>query len=139
MTMASDEIPRIRRAPLPGTATLIVRGGVLSSTPLRQDALRFARRFSTWKKFGVSGFYAADAIEIDALTETKLHQFNTQVVFQRRQLENAGIQVVGTFRTPHVTLAHADLEHLLDGLMSCQQVECENPYYESGGQVGRNR
>ena len=30
--------------------------------------------------------------------------------FERRDLEAAGVEVVPTFRTPHVTLCHRDLD-----------------------------
>jgi hypothetical protein len=136
--MATDELPRIRRTPLPDTATLIVRGGILDPGSLQQDALRFARRFAAWNRFGISGFCAADSTEVAALGETKLHQFAVLVVFQKYRLESAGIAVIGTFRTPHVTLTHTSLEHLVDRLRRCTHMEYDNPYHEAS-QVRRDR
>ena len=45
-------------------------------------------------------------------------------------LEAAGIEVVPTFRTPHVTLAHAELDELLQRLSDCEHNILENPYHE---------
>jgi len=50
-------------------------------------------------------FVAADEDEVDALCETKLRAWSTVVVFARAALEAAGIELVPTFRVPHVTLA----------------------------------
>jgi len=38
--------------------------------------------------------------------------------------------VVPTFRTPHVTLAHAELDELLQRLSECEHDILENPYHE---------
>jgi hypothetical protein len=38
--------------------------------------------------------------------------------------------VVPTFRTPHVNLAHAELDELLRRLSDCEHEILENPYHE---------
>lgn len=51
-------------------------------------------------------------------------------VFSRAELEEAGVEVVPTFRTPHVTLAHGDLTMLVERLMNCAHTTIVNPYHE---------
>ncbi len=45
-------------------------------------------------------------------------------------LAAAGIEVVPTFRRPHVTLAHVELAGLVSGLQACDHRQLENPYYQ---------
>lgn len=128
--MPSDAEPRIRRVPIPESAVLVVRGDELDAEVIRTDAARFRRRFPAWGRFGVSGFVAADEDEIDALCETKLRAWSTVVVFARAELERAGIEVVPTFRVPHVTLADPSLDALTEKLLLCDHRIVVNPYHE---------
>lgn len=129
--MASPErISRIRRSPIPPDAVLVVRGDELIDDALRHDALNFFRRFRDWGMYGISASHATDAAEVDVLCQTKLIRFKTVVVFRLADVEALGIAVVGTFRTPHVTLAHADLEELVRLLQSCPNEALSNPYNE---------
>ena len=128
--MPSDLEPRIRRVPIPALAVLVVRGDEVDSEVLRADAARFRRRFPAWGRFGVSAFVAADEDEIDALCETKLRAWSTVVVFARAELERAGIEVVPTFRVPHVTLADPSLAALTEKLLLCDHRIVVNPYHE---------
>jgi hypothetical protein len=114
---------------VPDDAVLVVRGDALDRDLLRRDALRFHRRFSAWGRYGVSAFYAASDAEVDALCETRLVQFPTVVVFQRTQLEAAGVDVVATFRTPHVTLVADDPDELVTKLLGVEHLEQPNPYH----------
>ena len=45
-------------------------------------------------------------------------------------MEDAGIELVSTFRTPHVTLAHASLDELTEKLLDCDHRVVVNPYHE---------
>jgi hypothetical protein len=128
--MAGERVPRVRLAAIPEGAMLVVRGDELLTQILEQDAQRFRRRFDEWGRFGVSGFLAADDREIDALCETRLVLFETVVVFRRDDLTAKGIEVIPTFRRPHVTLAHVELEGLVSGLQACDHRQLENPYWE---------
>jgi hypothetical protein len=61
------------------------------------------------------------------------------LIFQRASLVNAGVDIVGTFRTPHVTLAHEDVEELVRRLVNCEHTERANPYHvpeASGKEAG---
>ena len=51
-------------------------------------------------------------------------------MFSRSVLEAAGIEVVPTFRVPHVTLAHATLDELTEKLVTCDRRIVVNPYHE---------
>ena len=127
--MAGEAVPRIRRGTIPAEAVLVVRGDDRMAS-LAADARRFLRRFPDWNRFGVSAFVARDADEVDALCETRLAPWLTVRVFRRAVVEAAGVEVVPTFRTPHVTLAHSDLDELLDRLARCEHEVLHNPYHE---------
>jgi hypothetical protein len=49
---------------------------------------------------------------------------------RRTALEAAGIEVVPSFRTTHVTLAHAELDELRQRLSGREHDILENPYHE---------
>lgn len=128
--MPSENTPRVRRAPLPPDALLVVRGDVLDPDLLRTDALRFTRRFTSWGRTGVSAYYARNEPEIDALCQDKLSNFESVVVFTSADLHQLGVDILGTFRTPHVTLACLDIETLVVALTSCPHETRVNPYHE---------
>ena len=59
--------------------------------------------------------------------------FRTVVVFRRNDLIASGIEVVPTFRAPHVTLAATELELLGARLLSCQHETMANGHHQGGG------
>jgi hypothetical protein len=63
----------------------------------------------------MSAYLAVDGREIDALCQTHLERFSTVAVFERSALTDAAIEVVPTFRRPHVTLAQINLKMLVNG------------------------
>jgi hypothetical protein len=128
----ADGKPRIRLSPALPRPLLVVRGDELDLDLLRADALRFFRRYEAWAMYGVSALAAADITEVDALCETRLERFPAVAVFRREDLEGAGIAVVPTFRRPHVTLAHADLDALTSGLRSCEHRIVVNRFHDDG-------
>ncbi len=128
--MADESTPRVRLTPIPDDAALVVRGDELDRSVLEADAARFHRRFTSWGRYGISAFLARDDGEVDALCETRLRQWATAVVFRRADLDAAGIDVIPTFRTPHVTLAHTELASLVEALLSCGHRVVTNPYHE---------
>jgi hypothetical protein len=109
---------------------LVVRGDELDAEILRADARRFRRRFDAWDLFGVSALVATNDTEVFALCESRLERFPLVVVYRRADLEAAGLEVIPTFRTPHVTLAHQDLEALVTVLLTCEHRVLENPHFE---------
>lgn len=127
--MTNPTQPRIRKAPVPDTAVLVVRGDVVTAAITAHDAEQFARRFRDSDFVGVSGFYAASDDEVDALCEVRLSNFATVAVFSRADLAAAQIDVVPTFRTPHVTLACDTVGHLVFRLTHCPHRQFDNPYY----------
>ena len=54
--------------------------------------------------------------------------------FRRADLESAGVQILATYRTPHVTLAAASADQLIEMLPSCPNERMQNPYHEPEGQ-----
>ena len=128
-------VPRVRLTPVPDDGIFVVRGDELDAALLAEDAQLFHERFSEWGRYGISAFYAANEVEIDALCSSRLVRFADIVVFRRSDLERAGVEIVPTFRTPHVTLCHAELPELVRRLLNCERSERLNPYHvpEEGG------
>src|SRR6059058_5072077 len=122
--------PRIRKSGLPPRAVLVVRGDLLDVTVLAADAERMRRRYPEWHLTGVSAFLAADDAEVDALCETKLANFEVVLVFERAQLTAAVVQIVPTFRTPHVTLAAPSAAALVSSMIRVPHRALPNPYHE---------
>jgi hypothetical protein len=122
----------VRLTTVPDDAVFVVRGDELTPRLLAEDASRFYERFSDWGRFGVSAFLAIDEGEVDALCGVRLVQFATVAIFRRTDLEQAGVDVVPTFRTPHVTLCHPVLEELVRRLIDCDHVLRANPYHVDG-------
>ncbi len=112
---------------------LVVRGDALDPDLLRADALRFMRRYPAWGRYGVSAFLANDAAEVDVLCETRLERFATLVVFHREDLIASDVELVPTFRAPHVTLAAPELDLLVNRLISCQHETMANVHHQRSG------
>ncbi len=118
--MTGDNVPRIRLAAVPRDWTLVVRGDELDPDVLASDAIRFYERYPDWNRFGVSAFLAATMGEVDSLCESRLVRFATVAVFTISDLNDAGLEIVPTFRSPHVTLCHLSLPVLVELLTRCE-------------------
>ena len=125
-----QRLPRIRLLSVPDDAVFVVRGDELDPSTIREDAANFRERFADWGRYGLSAFLAVDDGEVDVLCATRLVRFATVVVFRGAALREIGIEIVPTFRTPHVTLCHQTLEELVTSLRACEHVERLNPYHE---------
>jgi len=127
----ADDGPRIRRAPIPDDASLVIRGdGGLEQT--RRRAQLFRERYRGWQRWGVSAFYVRNDSEVDDLAQERLHPFPTLRLYDITVLHQAGLEVVPTFRTPHVTIAWSgDLDEGLRMLEVVRFEERENPYHGS--------
>lgn len=126
--MAIERVPRIRRRGVPDDSVFVVRGDEIDATLLAEDASRFRERFVEWDRYGISAFQATNEAEIDAICQTRLVRFTTVVVFRRADLQRAGVQIVPTFRRPHVTLCHEQLDELVTRLTRCEHRVLRNPY-----------
>jgi hypothetical protein len=71
----SEQQPRVRRAPIPDDAVLVVRGDDLEPRNGRAQALAFRRRFPGWDRWGLSAYYARSEAEIDDLAADQLERF----------------------------------------------------------------
>ena len=107
----------------------MVRGDELDPALLAEDASRIHERFADWGRYGVSAFEAENDAEIDVVCQTRLIRFTAVVVFEREALERAGVHVVPTFRHPHVTLCHEELDQLVERLVHCEHRVLINPYH----------
>jgi hypothetical protein len=127
--MAAERVPRIRLRNVAGADALVVRGDELDPALLAEDASRFHERFPDRGRYGISAFEADTDAEIDAVCQTRMVRFATVVVFERQDLERAGVHVVPTFRRPHVTLCHESLDQLVERLVHCEHRVLQNPYH----------
>jgi hypothetical protein len=133
----TDPEPRVRRAPIPDDAVLVVRGDDLGSGTAKGQAEAFRRRFPAWHRWGLSAFYARSDAEIDDLAADQLERFPVLVVLPINQLIAAGFEIVPTFRTPHVTIAfEGDLNEQLSRLGNLGTDRRTNPYHEKDNAVG---
>lgn len=127
----TDPEPRIRRAPIPNDAVLVVRGDDLNPDTARGQAEAFRRRFPVWQRWGLSAYYARSEDEINDLAEDQLERFPILVVLAIDSLIEAGFEIVPTFRTPHVTIAFdGDLDAGLAVLVELGADARPNPYHE---------
>ena len=128
----AERVPRIRRAPLPADALIVVRGDDLIEGSSQLQAEEFRRRYSDWDRWGLSGFYACSDSDVDDLAGDQLERFPLLRLYRPAVLEAAGFQIVPTFRTPHVTIAFdGDLEVWLERLHVADHDERNNRYHES--------
>ena len=87
--------PRVRRAPIPADAVLVVRGDDLDPDTAKGQAEAFRRRFPAWHRWGLSAFYARSDDEIDDLASDQLERFSVLAVLAIDQLVDAGFEEIG--------------------------------------------
>jgi hypothetical protein len=97
--MAEPRIPRIRRAPLPDDALIVVRGDDLDPAASRHQANVFRRRFPDWGRWGLSAFYARSDAEIEDLAADQLERFPLLGCYRVNDLRASGFEIWPTFRT----------------------------------------
>ena len=73
-----------------------------------RQAVLFRRRYPDWGRYGLSAFYARNGDEVLDLGADQLERFGFVLVFQLADVLEAGLEVVPTFRSPHVTIAFDD-------------------------------
>lgn len=123
--------PRIRRAPIPDDAHIVVRGDDLDPDVGRRQAEAFLRRFPDWGRYGLSAFYARNDAEVDDLAGGQLERFPLLGLFRVADLEENGFTVVPTFRSPHVTIGFTgDLGAALKRLALLRIELRTNPYHD---------
>ncbi len=132
--MATDQpgFPRFRRRDIPRHATVVlVRGGPEHPEVDRSQAQDFFDRYPAWGRFGLSAYYAEDDAAVDDLASDLLERFEELHVYPLASLLAAGLEVVATFRTPHVTIAFTDLDRGLQLLDEAEHQVLPNPYHGS--------
>jgi hypothetical protein len=108
-----------------------VRGDDDDPSTARAQAEGFRRRYPDWHRFGLSAFYAEDDDAVDDLAADLLERFPILRIYVPAALSAEGIEVVPTFRSPHVTLAFAELDTGLEVLETAPHERRENPYHEA--------
>jgi hypothetical protein len=127
-----ERVPRVRRAPLPADAFIVVRADDLIEKSSREQAVEFRRRYPDWGRWGLSAFYARNDSDVDDLAADRLERFPVLRLYRPEVLEAAGFEIVPTFRTPHVTLAFdGELGFCLERLGAAEHEERPNTYHES--------
>ena len=125
------DVPKVRtRTPLPDSGYLIVRGIEPVDADARYMAQRFKKRYPGWNVYGLSAYYAPTSDEIDALCGEQLRPWADIAVFHIDDLYKVGLRVSPTFRTPHVTITHPDLDQLMELLRTALHTTRQNPYHE---------
>lgn len=128
--MNDQPAPKLRtRNPLLSGGYVIVRGAD-DRELTREQAMAFRVAYPGMGAYGVSGFYARSAQEIGVLCQTKLDRWEVVHSFTIEDVIAAGLIVAPTFRTPHVTIAHSDLDQLLTRLNRCPHETIQNRYHE---------
>jgi hypothetical protein len=128
----AERIPRVRRATLPADALIVVRGDDLVEGLSQVQAAEFRRRYPDWGRWGLSGFFARNDTDVDDLAADRLEPFPVLRLYRPSVLEAAGVEIVPTFRSPHVTRAFdGDLAVWIDRLRTVDHSERPNPYHES--------
>lgn len=122
----SEQIPRIRRQPVPPDALLVVRG---DEDPELQERMArvFLRRDPSWGRYGLSAYHATDDDDVDLLCRVELVRYPFVVVLARAELEEA-VEIVPTGHRPHVTLASVDLAAVLTSVAAATDRRA-NPYH----------
>lgn len=109
---------------------MVVRGDDLDEGSDRRQAEAFRQRWPAWQRFGLSAYYAEDDDAVDDLAADLLERFPILHLYTAAALVAAAIEVIPTFRTPHVTLAFADLDGGLLTLRSLAHEARANPYHD---------
>ena len=125
------DLPRIRHAPIPEDAWLVVRGitAIEPETSSRQAEL-FRHRFEQWGRYGLSAFYARSDEEVLDLGEDRFQAFATLFVYRLGDVIDAGFEVVPTYRSPHVTITfYDDLDIGVARLLAVPHRTVNNPAY----------
>ena len=121
----------MRHAPIPDDAVLVVRGDDVEAGTARAQAVAFRQRFPGWDRWGLSAYYARSEDEIEDLASDHLERFPELVILSIGALEQAGFEIVPTFRTPHVTIAFGgDLDGRLRELERLGIDRRSNPYHD---------
>jgi hypothetical protein len=124
--------PRVRRAPIPDDAVLVIRGDDMEPRTAHAQAASFRRRFPGWDRWGLSAYYARSEAEVDDLAADQLERFPQLVVLSMEALAQEGFAIVPTFRTPHVTIAFdGDLDGRLLDLARLGTDRRVNPYHDA--------
>jgi hypothetical protein len=87
--MSDERIPRIRRAPIPDDALIVVRGEQPAEIA-RRLAAQFRLRFPDWGRWGLSAFYARSEREVDDLAYDQVVSYATLHVYSIAGLIEAG-------------------------------------------------
>ncbi len=129
----TERRPRIRRAPLPVDALIVVRGDDLVEGSARLQAVEFRRRYPDWARWGLSGYFARTDSEVDDLAAGRLEYFPVLRLYRPGRLAEEGFEIVPTFRRPHVTIAFdGDLDVWIDRLRAVDHEVRSNPYHGHG-------
>ena len=122
-----DHTYRIRNEPLGDDTLVVVRGGLLEATTIRTDALAAAERFGVP---GISVFAAPDHDALDDLAREKLIRFEVLTIITVGALRSAGLEIIPTFRRPHLTILLPDLDGDLKRLLACDNAIWHNDHHQ---------
>jgi len=125
----SPNTPKLRNDPLPQSGYLVLRGLGIREATVRNLAAEFLARFPGLHAYGLSGYYAVTTQDIDALCGDKMQRWERVAIFRIEDLRASGLGLHPTFRTPHITITHPDLDQLIDLLDHTDHKVVPNPYH----------
>jgi hypothetical protein len=107
---------------------VVVRGGGLDASLLRQDALR---NFAVYATYGISVF-AARELTVDELAQrAPLVRFEQLTLMSVGALRAAGLRLEATGRNPHhFDIGFDDLDDGVARLLGCEHRTIVNPYHD---------
>jgi hypothetical protein len=100
-----EQRPLLRKEQLPGTSTVVVRGGRDTADKLLSHAQRTARAWSLDGQplLGISVFAALD-VDLEVLLRERFATFRTVYLPTVQTLVEAGFELLPTGRRPHFTV-----------------------------------
>jgi hypothetical protein len=122
---------RARRGePPPEGGVLVVRGDLLDPDELESDA---RDNFDVYGFYGISVYAEVGGADIDRIARHKLRRAEWLVLFEARNVLDAGLELWDTGLTPHYDVVHADADELVTRLVGCWHRLVRNVHYQEGG------
>lgn len=107
---------------------VMVRGGDLDPTVLREDAQRY---HSIYGDYGISVFATRDIAVDELAQQVPLVRFEVLTLVRVGALRAAGLRLEPTGRNPrHFTVSFDDLDTGIEALRTCEHRSWINPYHE---------
>lgn len=115
---------------LPQSGSVVVRGDLLDPGELESDA---RDNFDLYDFYGISVYAEVEGVDVDWIARHKLPRAEWLVLFEVRDILDAGLDLWDTGRAPHYDVVHTDAVELVTRLVGCQHRLLRNVHYQEGG------